>query len=100
MNDKLVSDNLNKIQSKIHTIRGVQVMLDVDLAVHYGVETKVLNQAVKRNIERFPDFFRFQLAEIEYDACSRSQFVTLNDDKDDNKNKRGKNLKYLPSAFK
>lgn len=96
MNDKLVSDNLNKIQSKIHTIRGVQVMLDVDLAVHYGVETKVLNQAVKRNIERFPDFFRFQLAEIEYDACSRSQFVTLNND---NKPKRGQNIKYLPYVF-
>ena len=59
---------LNNIQALIHTIRGEQVMLDSDLAEIYGVETKVFNQAVKRNIERFPETFRFQLTEEEYDS--------------------------------
>lgn len=63
------------IKNNIYTIRGLQVMLDKDLAVLYGVETKVFNQAVKRNIERFPDNFRFQLTEGEYENL-RSQFVT------------------------
>lgn len=53
------------IQSKIYEIRGQQVMLDRDLANLYGVETKVLNQSVKRNIERFPDDFMFQLTKEE-----------------------------------
>jgi hypothetical protein len=53
------------IENKIFTIRGMQVMVDRDLAELYGVETKVLNQAVKRNIERFPNEFRFQLNEAE-----------------------------------
>ena len=53
------------IQSMIITVRGVQVMLDGDLAVIYGVETKVLNQAVKRNMESFPHEFRFQLTQSE-----------------------------------
>ena len=52
---------LIEIEKKIYVIRGVKVMLDVDLAELYGVETKVLNQAVKRNLERFPDDFMFQL---------------------------------------
>ena len=56
-------------------LRGQQVMLDKDLATLYGVETKVLNQTVKRNIERFPDDFRFELSREE---CLRSQFVTSN----------------------
>jgi len=55
------------IQNRIYTIRGVQVMLDMDLAELFGVETRVLNQAVKRNIERFPESFMFQLAENETD---------------------------------
>jgi len=63
------------IQRKIYTIRGVQVMLDSDLALLYCVETKVLNQAVKRNIERFPESFRFQLTDDEM-MNLRSQFVT------------------------
>lgn len=71
-------------------------MIDRDLSVLYGVETKVLNQAVKRNIERFPDTFRFQLTEIEYHSCSRSQIVTLNEGEF---TKQGKNIKYLPYAF-
>ena len=59
---------INKeIQSRIYTIRGLQVMIDRDLASLYGVETRTLNQAVKRNSERFPDGFMFQLAEIETD---------------------------------
>lgn len=62
-NNEVVSAN---IQSMIFTIRGIQIMLDRDLAVVYGVETKVLNQAVKRNIDRFPQEFRFQLTESEY----------------------------------
>lgn len=66
-----------KLRSLIYTVRGVQVMLDSDLAQLYGVETKVFNQAVKRNIERFPETFRFQLTQTEYDSL-RPQFVTLN----------------------
>lgn len=77
------------IQSKIYEIRGVKVMLDKDLAELYGVETKVLNQAVKRNIDRFPQDFMFQLTKEE---CLRSQIVTLNTE-------RGKHLKYMPYAF-
>ena len=53
--------NIHQIENRIFTFRGVYVMLDRDLADMYGVETKVLNQAVKRNIDRFPDEFRFQL---------------------------------------
>ena len=70
----------SKIASKIIVIRDVQVLLDRDLAEIYGVETKVFNQAVKRNIERFPDVFRFQLNENEaqkIELSSRSQYVTL-----------------------
>jgi len=57
--------NSNEIQNRIFTIRGLQVMVDRDLAELYQVETKALNQAVKRNIERFPEQFRFQLSEEE-----------------------------------
>ena len=64
-----------KIEPLIKTIRGQQVMLDKDLAMLYGIETKVLNQTVKRNIERFPDDFRFELNREE---CLRSQIVTSN----------------------
>ena len=62
------------IQSKIYDIRGVKVMLDFDLAEMYGVETRVMNQAVKRNLKRFPDDFMFQLTETEWKDIS-SQFV-------------------------
>ena len=110
-------DSIN-IESLIRVIRGQQVMFDSDLAMLYGVETRTLNQAVKRNIKRFPEDFMFQLTQDEA-SHSRSQFVTLNDDdalrsqiatsnKKDNplrsqfvtsKSKRGQNLKYLPYAF-
>ncbi len=68
------------IQSSIFTIRGLQVMLDRDLAQLYQVETKVLNQAVKRNAGRFPDDFMFQLSQGEFHDW-KSQFVTSNGDK-------------------
>lgn len=61
MNEKNQIIYIENIQNLIFTIRGKQVMLDSDLALLYGVETKNLNLAVKRNIERFPDNFRFQL---------------------------------------
>ncbi len=57
--------DIQKIEDAIYTIRGQQVLLDRDLAMLYQVETKVLNQAVKRNIERFPERFRFQLSKEE-----------------------------------
>lgn len=63
---------LTTIQSKIHEIRGQSVMLDFDLADMYGVETRVINQAVKRNIERFPEDFMFQLTKGEWEIL-RSQ---------------------------
>ena len=84
------------IENKILVIRGQQVMLDRDLAELYGVETKVLNQAVKRNVERFPERFMFQLYEHEYSSL-RSQIVTLKND--NNESMRGKHSKYLPYAF-
>ena len=68
-----------QIQNKILIIRNQQVMLDRDLAEMYGVETKVLNQAVKRNIQRFPERFHFQLTENEFEIL-RSQFVTSKTD--------------------
>ena len=69
-------DNIS-IESLIRVIRGQQVMLDSDLAMLYGVETKRLNQAVKRNINRFPEDFMFQLTQDEAIRL-RSQIVTLN----------------------
>ena len=94
----------SSIESRILNLRGKQVMLDRDLAELYGVETRVLNQAVKRNINRFPEDFMFQLTREEclniYTLTdsqnnvqsSRSQIVTM-------KTERGKNIKYLPYAF-
>lgn len=70
-------DSIN-IESLIRTIRGQQVMLDSDLAMLYGVETKRLNEQVKRNLNRFPEDFMFQLTQDEA-VRSRSQIVTLND---------------------
>jgi phage regulator Rha-like protein len=66
---------LNRIKTMIYEIRGYQVMLDADLAKIYQVETRRLNEAVKRNIDRFPRGFMFRLTEEEYDNL-RSQFVT------------------------
>lgn len=93
------------IEQLIYVIRGVQVMLDSDLAMLYGVETKRLNEAVKRNANRFPEDFMFQLTQEEA-IGSRSQIATLNEEQTDSrsqiatlKTKRGQNIKYLPYAF-
>ena len=97
------------VESKIFMIRGKQVMIDRDLAELYGVETKVINQAVKRNIERFPEEFRFQLTTEEY-VSLRSQIATLKEDNDplrsqivtlknEDESQRGKHSKYLPYVF-
>ena len=83
-------DSIN-IESLIRIIRGQQVMLDSDLAMLYGVETKALNQAVKRNSNRFPEDFMFQLTKEEA-LLLRSQIVTL-------KSGRGQHKKYPPYAF-
>lgn len=85
--------NNQTIQNKIYTIRGVQVMLDEDLALLYSVESKRLNEQVKRNIERFPEKFRFQLTEEEY-INLRSQIATLSLYKG-----WGTHRKYLPYVF-
>jgi phage regulator Rha-like protein len=87
---------IESIQEKILVLRNQRVLLSIDLARLYGVETKVLTQAVKRNIKRFPTDFMFQLNAEETNIVqehilrSRSQFVTL---------KRGFNIKYRPFAF-
>ena len=81
------------IESRIVEVRGQRVMLDADLARLYGVEAKVLNQAVKRNAGRFPADFMFQLS-WEETGRSRSQIVTLNEP-----GVRGTNVKYRPFAF-
>lgn len=88
--------DLQLIQNKIYEIRGVRVMLDFDLAEMYLVETKALKQAVRRNIERFPSDFMFELSVDEYNSLRdsiRSQIVTLEIDG------RGKYPKYHPFAF-
>ena len=81
-NEVINSLSQDDIRNKIYTIRGVQVMLDSDLAELYQVETKALNQAVKRNLDRFPRQFMFQLNEIEFNSL-RSQFVTSNTESSD-----------------
>ena len=87
-------DELINIQDFIHVIRGQRVMLDRDIAAFYGVETKRLNEKVKRNPKRFAgEDFMFQLTTEELDELrSRSQFATM-------KKGRGSNFKYLPYAF-
>jgi len=84
---------LERVERLILLVRGEKALLDADLARLYGVETRVLNQAVRRNRSRFPPDFMFQLTRDEADILlrSRSQSVILN--------KRGTNIKYLPCAF-
>lgn len=79
---------LEVIQNKIFEIRGSKVLLDFDLALLYNVETKVFKQSVRRNINRFPEDFMFELTEIEFNSL-RSQIVTSN---------RG-GVRYMPFAF-
>lgn len=81
---------LAEIRSKMLVLRNQAVLLDRDVATIYGVETRAVNQAVRRNRDRFPAGYIFQ---VDKDECSRSQIVTLN------KGGRGANLKYLPYAF-
>ena len=83
------SISVETIQEKILFIRGVKVLLDRDLAQMYGVETKQLKRAVRRNSRRFPRDFMLELTKEEYDSL-RSQFGTL---------KRGEHSKYMPMAF-
>lgn len=118
MSKKIALLDKQQIKDRIYTIRGVQVMLDSDLAELYGVEAKRLNEQVKRNIERFPEKFRFQLTQEEFQNSLRSQFATLNEDQnlrfqngtlnsDENlksqiatlEKGRGKHRKYLPYVF-
>ena len=87
MNSIIIEEEV--IISKIFQLRGKKVMLSHDLADLYRVETKVLNQQVKRNIAKFPEKYMFQLTKLEFDTL-RSQNVTL---------ERGKHPKYLPFAF-
>lgn len=98
---------VENIQSMIFTVRGVQVMLDSDLARIYGVEIKRLTEQVKRNIDRFPENFRFQLTKDEYEDL-RSQAVTLESDSISLRSQiatlevergRGQHRKYLPYVF-
>ena len=117
MNEKVVRDNV-KIEDYIFEIRGKQIILDKDLACFYDTETRIINQAVKRNKDRFPEDFCFQLTQDELQLLySRSQNVILNEDdfiQDDvnnnisrsqsvtlnkNKKRQGLNIKYLPYAF-
>ena len=86
-------EELNGIQNRIYEVRGVRVMLDFDLAALYQVETRVLKQAVRRNLDRFPEDFMFEVTEYEYNSLIislRSQFVISND--------RG-GRRYMPYAF-
>ena len=111
---------IDNIQNRIVTVRDVQVMLDSDLAEMYDTGTKNLNLAVKRNINRFPDKFRFQLTQIEFDEFEKSlrlqnetlkhsdKFLKVQNDTLENtdslksqpsKKHRGKHRKYLPYVF-
>ena len=91
-----MSEDLMVVQNLIYEIRGQRVMLDSDLARLYGIETRELKQAVRRNLKRFPADFMIELDLEEYHAmvaCSRSQIVTLD------KKGRGSNVKYKPFVF-
>jgi phage regulator Rha-like protein len=83
-----MANKLSQIQNMIYEIRGQKVMIDSDLALLYDVELKVMNQAVKRNIDRFPSDFMFQLTDVEWKNL-RSQIVTFSND----------TRKYKPYAF-
>ena len=87
MNEIIIANE--EISNKIYFIRNQKVMIDVDLATLYGVETKQLKRQVRRNIERFPEDFMFELTGVENEIL-RSQFGTL---------KHGGHSKYLPMAF-
>ena len=95
MNQIIEKENV-AIENMIYEIRGVQVMLSSDVAKLYQVETKRINEVIKRNVNRFPQSFCFQLTNEEIDKLSsRSQFATLNK----SNNLRGYNVKYLPNVL-
>jgi len=96
MEEKTELMTVDNIRNRVYVIRGQQVMLDYDLAEIYGYEVKAMNQQVKRNIDRFPEDFMFQLKREEVPkGFSKSQIVTLNENGD----RRGTNIKKLPYAF-
>ena len=123
MNKKIKSTKnlipVDRIENKILYLRGQKVMIDYDLVVLYDVPVKRLNEQVKRNLERFPDDFMFQLTKNEANLISqfatsgsvlRSQIATLNDKNSEDKTNsrsqfatlkkgRGEHIKYLPYAF-
>ena len=94
---------IDRIRSQIRTIHGKKVILDFDLAELYGVPTKALNQAVKRNLTRFPDDFIFQLTPKEAADLMRSQFVTASATPRARRSKTAtrykRNVRFLPYAF-
>jgi len=91
---------IRRIERKILLLRGEKVMLDRDLAELYGVETKVLNQAVKRNLERFPVDFMFQVSKEEAAMISRSQIVTLDSGmRSQSVTASKRNVRFRPYAF-
>src|SRR5262245_45231918 len=92
---KPADSSSSSVDSRIVHLRGQRVMLDIDLASLYGVGTKALNQAVRRNLDRFPGDFMFRLTWDEVER-SRSQIVTLNAPA---RMSEGRNVKYLPHAF-
>lgn len=92
----IVDSTEERIENLIHYVRGQQVMIDSDLAMLYNVETKRLNESVKRNAKRFPESFCFQLTEDEY-ADLRSQIATSNTETENASSKGGR--RYLPYAF-
>jgi len=103
MSDKNKIIRTDSIQNRIYTIRGVQVMLDSDLAEMYEVELKRLNEQVKRNINRFPEKFRFQLSKEEYEIL-RSQIATSKNDAPNLKSQNATSSehggrRYLPYVF-
>lgn len=113
------NQNLSPIAAQIYFIRGKKVLLDADLAMLYEVEIKVLNQTVKRNSERFPEDFMFQLTEIEYANWKEQQFMNehvpsraevMNEEEEYDtsslrsqivtlESQQGKHRKFLPYAF-
>lgn len=93
MKNELIIKNNENIENMIYSIRGCQVMLSSDVAKLYQVQTRRINEVIKRNMKRFPSTFCFQLTNEEIDVLSlRSQFATLNK----NNNFRGQHYKYLP----
>ena len=96
MEEKTELTTIEDIRDRVYIIRGQQVMLDRDLADIYGYEVRALNQQVKRNIERFPEDFMFQLTKAEVpEEFLKSKISTLNEQG----NKRGMHMKKLPFAF-